>query len=103
MAAKMQNSNSADQLRSWTVPYLRLADPPEGLGGEGDHLGVDALVVPVAEQQVELAVVLERLLLPLGHVDDQRPVQPRRPLHPVVPVVEVRPRLQPRTKLFSFS
>lgn len=73
---------------------LWLADPPEGPGREGDHLGVDALVVPVAEQQVELAVVLERLLLPLRHVHDQRPVQPRRPLHPVVPVVEVRPRLR---------
>lgn len=88
------------------VSYLWLADPPEGPGREGDHLGVDALVVPVAEQQVELAVVLEGLLLPFRHVHDQRPVQPCCPLHPIVPVVEVRPRLQAamkERKFFSFS
>ena len=84
------------------MPYLRLADPPQGLGGEGDHLGVDALVVPVAEQHAELAgvhVVLLERVVPVEH--DQRPVQPGRPLHPEVAVVEVRPGLR-RRPAFQF-
>lgn len=80
----------------WIIDgYLWLADPSHGLGGEANHLVVDALMVPVAEQQVQLPVILERLLLPICHIHNQRPVQPCRPLHPVVPVVEVCPRLHP--------
>ena len=74
--------------------YLRLADPSHGAGGEANHLVVDALMVPIAQQQVQLAVILERFLLPICHIHNQRPVQPCCPLHPVVAVVEVCSRLQ---------
>ena len=63
------------------------------VGGETDGLCVDILVIPVVEQEAVLTVVVERLLLAVGHVDNERSVQPPGPLHSVVVVVEVRSSL----------
>lgn len=69
---------------------LWLSDPAKGFGREAEHLRLYVLVIPIAQQKIELAVVVEWLLFTVCHVHYQRPVQPRCPLHSMVPVIEER-------------
>jgi hypothetical protein len=71
-----------------------LPDPSYGHGREPGRLLVRAVVPPVVEQHVVLAVVRERLGVPPSRRrrDDDEPVEPRRALHPVVGVVHVGAR-----------